>query len=45
MTLKGGADRFYDIANNRRSVRHYSRRPVDYEIIQKCIQAAGEFES
>lgn len=42
--LKGGADRFYDIVKNRRSVRKYSRRPVDYEIVRKCILAAGEFE-
>ncbi|XP_058463922.1 iodotyrosine deiodinase [Malaya genurostris] len=35
------ADRFYDIVNNRRSVRQFSSRPVDVSIVEKCIHAAG----
>lgn len=42
ITLDGGAAKFYDIANNRRSVRKYSRREVDFEVIRKCIHAAGK---
>lgn len=39
--LDGGADEFYEIANDRRSVRKYSTRKVDIAVIEKCIQAAG----
>lgn len=42
ITLKGGAAEFYEIANNRRSVRKYSKRKVDFSVIEKCIQAAGK---
>lgn len=41
VTLDGGAAKFYEIANNRRSVRKYSRRDIDIAVIEKCIQAAG----
>lgn len=42
ITLDGGAAKFYEIANNRRSVRKYSNRNVDFAVIEKCIQAAGK---
>lgn len=42
ITLEGGAAKFYDIANDRRSVRKYSTRKVDIKVIEKCIQAAGD---
>lgn len=32
---------FYQLANDRRSIRKFSTKKVDYEIIRKCIQAAG----
>ncbi|XP_053676308.1 iodotyrosine deiodinase [Anopheles nili] len=35
------ADRFYAIANDRRSVRKFSSRPVEAAIVERCIQAAG----
>jgi len=41
MTLPGGADEFYNLMNDRRSVRKFSNKPVDIEIIKKCIYAAG----
>ncbi|KAJ6640846.1 Iodotyrosine deiodinase 1 [Pseudolycoriella hygida] len=41
IVLDGGATRFYEIANDRRSVRKYSRRSVDFSVIEKCIQTAG----
>lgn len=40
--LPGGANQFYALVNDRRSVRNFSKKPVDYEIIRKCIQAAGK---
>lgn len=40
--LNGGAEEFYQIANDRRSVRKYSRtRLVDRKTIENCILAAG----
>lgn len=42
ITLDGGAAKFYEIANDRRSVRKYSTRKVDFAVIEKCIQAAGK---
>lgn len=39
--LPNGAAQFYAMMNNRRSVRAFSTRPVDYAIIEMCIQAAG----
>lgn len=39
--LRGGAEEFYDIANDRRSIRKFSSKPVDIEIVKKCIHAAG----
>lgn len=41
VTLKGGANQFYEMMNNRRSIRMFSNKPVDIEIVKKCIQAAG----
>ncbi|XP_035787613.1 iodotyrosine deiodinase 1-like [Anopheles albimanus] len=35
------ADKFYAIVNDRRSVRKFSQRPVEREIVERCIQAAG----
>lgn len=37
----GGAQKFYEIADNRRSVRSFSRKSVDYELIKTCVAAAG----
>lgn len=42
VVLDSSGQRFYDISNNRRSVRKYSRKSVDYTIIEKCIHAAGK---
>lgn len=39
--LQGGADEFYNLMNDRRSIRKFSNKPVDMEIIKKCIHAAG----
>lgn len=39
--LKGGVQEFFKMANNRRSVRMFSRKHVDIEIVKKCIHAAG----
>lgn len=39
--LKGGSQEFYNMANDRRSIRKFSRKHVDIEIVKKCIQAAG----
>lgn len=41
VTLKGGVQEFFDMADDRRSVRMFSSRPVDIEIVEKCIHAAG----
>ncbi len=41
-SLEGGAAKFYEIANDRRSVRKYSTRKVDISVIEKCIHAAGK---
>ncbi|XP_062549844.1 iodotyrosine deiodinase [Armigeres subalbatus] len=35
------ANKFYEIVNDRRSVRRFSSKPVSLEIVQKCIHAAG----
>lgn len=35
------ATHFYDIVNNRRSVRMFSTRPVDASVVEKCIHAAA----
>lgn len=43
ITLDGGAVKFYEIANDRRSVRKYSTRNVDFSVIEKCIHAAGKW--
>lgn len=43
MALDGGAAKFYEIANDRRSVRKFSStRKVDISVIEKCIHAAGK---
>lgn len=35
--------RFYQIANNRRSIRRFDKnKPVDIEVINNCIRAAGK---
>lgn len=41
--LPGGAAQFYNLANDRRSIRKFSTKKVDYEIIKKCILAAGTY--
>lgn len=41
VTLKGGVQEFFEMANDRRSVRMFSSKPVDIEIVKKCIHAAG----
>lgn len=40
-TLPEGIDRLFEILNDRRSIRHFSSRPVDISIVEKCIHAAG----
>lgn len=39
--LKGGVQEFFTMANDRRSVRKFSRKPVDIEVVKRCIHAAG----
>jgi nitroreductase len=39
--LKRRARTFFDHASRRRSVRHFSARPVPREVIADCIRAAG----
>jgi iodotyrosine deiodinase len=41
VVLKGGVQEFYNMANDRRSIRKFSRKSVDIEIVKKCILAAG----
>lgn len=41
VVLNGGAQEFLDMARDRRSIRNFSRKPVDIEIVKKCIHAAG----
>ena len=41
VALSGGADEFFNLMNDRRSVRKFSNKPVDIEMIKKCIHAAG----
>lgn len=41
IVLSDGANEFFEMVNDRRSVRKYSKKPVDIEIIKKCILAAG----
>ena len=40
--LSGGVDQFFEMVNNRRSVRKYSRREVDIGLVERCIQCAGK---
>lgn len=40
-TLKGGVQEFYNMASDRRSIRKFSRKPVEIEIVKKCIHSAG----
>lgn len=35
------ANKFYEIMNNRRSCRMFSDKPIDFEIIKKCIHTAA----
>lgn len=39
--LPQGAEQFYKLMNDRRSVRAFSTRPVDYDVVAKCVLAAG----
>lgn len=39
--LKGGAQEFFEMVNDRRSIRMFSNKPVDIEIVKRCILAAG----
>lgn len=39
--LRGGVQEFYNMAQDRRSIRKFSKRAVDIEIVKKCIYAAG----
>ena len=39
--LKGGIQEFYNMANDRRSIRKFSKKHVNIEIVKKCIHAAG----
>ena len=39
--LKGGIHEFYNMASDRRSIRKFSQKSVDIEIVKKCIHAAG----
>lgn len=41
VTLPGGAEEFYKMANDRRSVRKYSTKPVPIKVIEDCVRAAG----
>lgn len=42
VTLPGGVKQFYELVNNRRSVRSYSpARVPPLELIEQCIRAAG----
>jgi nitroreductase len=40
-TMTDRAAEFYQFLNRRRTVRHFSDRPVPREIIENCIRAAG----
>jgi iodotyrosine deiodinase len=39
--LPGGAEEFYKLMNDRRSIRKFSTKAVDIEVIKKCVLAAG----
>ena len=41
VSLRGGVQEFFDMANDRRSIRKFSKKHVDIEIVKKCIHAAG----
>uniref|UniRef100_A0A1B0CFN3 Nitroreductase domain-containing protein n=2 Tax=Lutzomyia longipalpis TaxID=7200 RepID=A0A1B0CFN3_LUTLO len=41
VTFPGGVEKFYEMVNDRRSVRKYSKRPVDWKLVEKCIHSAG----
>lgn len=41
VVLKGGVREFYNMAKDRRSIRKFSRKTVDIEVVKKCIHAAG----
>lgn len=41
VSLKGGVKEFFNMMNDRRSIRMFSNKPVDIEIVKKCIHAAG----
>lgn len=39
--LNGGAKEFFNIVNDRRSIRKFSKKPVDIDVVKKCIESAG----
>lgn len=39
--LNGGADEFLEMVSDRRSIRMFSNKEVDIEVVKKCIKAAG----
>lgn len=39
--LKGGAEEFFNMVNDRRSIRKFSKKPVDIDVVEKCIESAG----
>uniref|UniRef100_A0A1A9WAA4 Nitroreductase domain-containing protein n=1 Tax=Glossina brevipalpis TaxID=37001 RepID=A0A1A9WAA4_9MUSC len=42
VTLPGGARQFYEMVNNRRSVRTFKAHPIpSFQVIENCILAAG----
>lgn len=41
VTIPGGAEAFYRMVNDRRSIRKFSSRPISLDVIKKCIHAAG----
>lgn len=41
--LDKSGDKFYQLANDRRSIRKFSTKKPDFAVIEKCILAAGEY--
>lgn len=39
--LKNGAVEFFNMVNDRRSIRKFSRKPVEIDVVKKCIESAG----
>lgn len=43
--LDKSGSKFYELANNRRSIRKFAAdKPVDLGVIERCISAAGEIK-